>query len=194
MKTTRLFLFCLLAVCCSLAARADTRNLVTQSTPTDCGPAALATLLRFYLDVPAGEEEIMRLAKYRAERGTTLLGLEGAANAKGCAADSFLMSWPTLREQMATFPAPVVVRLLNPEPHFVLLLAIENGRVFLADPANGNVALSRDAFLRRWYAPEGAEGFVFITAAPGGRVNTARVRQTVEGLRRALRNLEEVSR
>lgn len=193
MKTTRIFLPLLLAACC-LSARADTRNLVTQSTPTDCGPAALATLLRFYLDVPTGEDEILRLSNYRAERGTTLLGLEGAATAKGCAADSFLMSWPTLREQMATFPTPVLVRLLNPEPHFVLLLGIENGRVFLADPANGNITLTRDVFLRRWYAPEGAEGFVFITAAPGGRVNAERIRQTVEGLRRALRNLEEVSR
>ena len=118
MKRATLLIVTLLAASLLAASDcfADTRNIVTQSTPTDCGPAALATLLRFYLDVPADEAEMMRLAKYQADRGTTLLGLEEAATAKRCAADSFLMSYPTLKEQMAAFPAPVIVRLLNPEP------------------------------------------------------------------------------
>lgn len=192
MKRAALLLLCLLAV--GSPGVADTRNLVTQSTPTDCGPAALATLLRFYLDVPADEAEMLRLTKYRADRGTTLLGLEEAATAKRCAADSFLMSYPTLKEQMAAFPAPVIVRLLNPEPHFAVLLAIEDGYFFLADPAAGNIVLTRDAFLRRWYAPESAEGFVFIVAAPGQHVNNGRIQQTVAGLRRALHSLQAPAR
>lgn len=193
---TRLLLPAALLLCCFSSmggASADTRGVVTQSTPTDCGPAALATLLRFYLNVPAGEAEMMRLCQYQPERGTTLLGLEAGATAKKCAAGSFLMSWPTLKEQITTFPTPVIVRLLNPEPHFVVLLAIEDRRVFLADPGVGNIVLTRDAFLKRWYAPQSAEGFVFIVAGPGQPENVSRLRgQTLAALRRSLRNLEQV--
>lgn len=184
-----------LLLCCFSSmggAAADTRGVVTQSTPTDCGPAALATLLRFYLNVPVSEAEMMRLCQYQPERGTTLLGLEAGATAKKCAAGSFLMTWPTLKEQITTFPTPVIVRLLNPEPHFVVLLAIEDKRVFLADPGVGNIVLTRDAFLKRWYAPQSAEGFVFIVAGPGEAQNASpRLRQTLAALRQSLRNLEQ---
>ncbi|MBC8104422.1 MAG: hypothetical protein H7Z41_17745 [Cytophagales bacterium] len=168
---------------------ADTRNVVVQSQPTDCGPAALATLLRFYLETPVDEKEILKLADYKPESGTTLLGLERAARSKRCEAGSFRMSYPVLREQLKAYPTPVIVRLLNPEPHFVVLLAIENRTVFLADPANGNVTMGRDAFLKRWYAPGDAEGFVFIAARPDRRQDQKRCEETVASLKQGLRNL-----
>jgi len=171
-------------------AYADTRSLITQSTSTDCGPSALATLLQYYLEVPTTETEMMRFSKYRSDTGTTLLGLEQAATSKGCAAGSFLMSYTTLKEQLAAFPAPVIVRTLNPEPHFSVLLSVDRDYVYLADPATGNIVLRKEAFWKRWYVPQSAEGFVFIVASPGQRVNIARVARTVGALRQSLRNLE----
>lgn len=189
------FVLCMLLVFAACPpVWADTRSVVTQSRTTDCGPAALATLLRYYLDVPAGESELAQMGKYRPETGTSLLGLEEAAAAKGCAAGSFLMTYTTLREQLVTYPAPVLVRLLNPEPHFALVLAIDRDGVYLADPGAGNIVLSRESFLRRWHIPGSAEGFVFVVAAPGQHVNTARLSQTLRGIRQGRQNAERARR
>src|SRR5687767_10292311 len=74
---------------------ADNRYVITQSTPSDCGPAALATLLNFYCDVPTSEAEMARLTGV-TRSGTTLLKLQQAVEAKGGTADSFRMTLPTL--------------------------------------------------------------------------------------------------
>jgi len=184
------------AVCLWVSgAWADTRYLITQSSPTDCGPAALATLLTFYLDVPAQEEEMARLAGAN-QAGTTLFGLETATHAKGCGAEGFRMSLDTLRRQLAAYPAPLLVRLLSPEPHFALVLAIENDVVFLADPAKGNTLMPMKRFLQRWLIPSGKEGkesregYVLIAARADGRTNKARRDEAIADFRRQLQSLE----
>lgn len=176
-----------LAIACPL--RADNRYVVTQSTATDCGPAALATLLHYYLDVPATEAEMMGLAGYKKTNGTSLLGLEQAAKAKGCAADSFRMDFETLAKQLAAYPAPLLVRLLLPEPHFVAVLGIEQDYVAVADPAAGNMLIGISAFRQRWYLPQAKEGYVFVAAAPESHVNQAHRAEIMERLKRQLRNL-----
>jgi predicted double-glycine peptidase len=157
--------------------------LITQSTFSDCGPAALATLLNFYLDVPTKEAEIARLSQAN-QYGTTLLGLEQATQAKGCGADSFRMNLATLRQQLAAYPAPVLVRLLNPQPHFALVLAIESDTVFMADPASGNTLLPLKRFLQRWQIAGSDEGYVLIAARADGRPNVKRRNETVADMRR----------
>lgn len=211
----RIILVFLLVLAAGVAARADSRYLVTQSTPSDCGPAALATLLRFYLGVPATEAEMVRLSNSRPGAGTSLLGLEKAATAKGCAADSFRMTFDTMRAQLAAFPTPLLVRTLNPEPHFAVVLYADDKYIFLGDPAAGNIFLRKAEFLKRWQVPGTTEGYVFVAAAPdpatsssassstsvqqskteaasGLRVNdgAANRARVVEGLARQLRNLE----
>lgn len=203
----RLLILSALAVCLWVSgARANTRYLIAQTSQTDCGPAALATLLTFYLDVPAQEEEIARLAGAN-QTGTTLFGLEAATRAKGCGADSFRMSLNTLRRQLAAYPAPLLVRLLSPEPHFALVLSIENDIVFLADPAKGNSLMPVKRFLQRWHIPSGKEegkeskggqqskaspeGYVFIAARADGRTNKARRDELIADLRRQLQALEK---
>lgn len=179
----------LLLIICA-ASQADTRFLVTQSTPTDCGPAALATLFNFYLDIPTSEAEMMRLCEYRAEAGTTLLGLKRGAESKKCQADSRRMTYAVLKKQLHSFPVPVVVRLLNPEPHFVVLLALDDNSVYLADPALGNVVLNKESFWQQWYAPGSIKGYVFlILSTPLQRVNTQHIRETVKGLQAGQRHL-----
>jgi predicted double-glycine peptidase len=174
--------------CCG--ARADNRYVVTQSTPSDCGPAALATLLRYYLDVPTTEAEMVSLTHATYRFGTTLLKLEEVAKAKGCTADSFRMTLPVLRQQMATYPGPVIVRTLLPEPHFSVLLAVEPDAVLVADPAAGNILIRPEAFLSRWYIPGTEEGFVFIAARSDDHLNTAHYHEAIQRLERQLRNLK----
>lgn len=173
-------------------ARADNRYVITQSTPSDCGPAALATLLRFYCDVPTDEAEMVRLTGANALIGTTFLKLQGAAEAKGCAADSFRMTLPTLQEQLKSYPMPVIVRTLLPEPHFSILLGWDGDRVLLADPAHGNLIMSKNAFLQRWFIPGTQEGFVFIATGPDEHINHERHTEIVAKMKRQTRNLQAI--
>ncbi|MDQ3812752.1 MAG: cysteine peptidase family C39 domain-containing protein [Armatimonadota bacterium] len=173
----------------SLSAHTNTRYLVTQFGASDCGPAALATLLHYYLNIPTTAEEMTRLTKPHRQTGTSLLALEEAATAKGCAADSFRMSLDTLQEQLTTYPIPLIVRTLNPEPHFSVLLGMERDYVYLADPAIGNTLLRKQAFLRRWYLPGTQEGLVFIATRPD-RVHATHRARVLQELAQQLRNLE----
>lgn len=176
----------------TVVARADNRYVVTQSTSSDCGPAALATLLRYYLDIPTSEAEMIRLTQSNAKIGSTFLKLQQAAEAKGCSADSFRMTFETLKQQLSAYPGPVMVRTLLPQPHFSVLLAINNDSVYMADPSAGNIILSPKLFLSRWLFPGSDVGLVFIAAAPDSHLNTAHYQETIRGLDRQLQNLKTV--
>jgi predicted double-glycine peptidase len=201
----------LLALLASTAgAQADNRNLIRQTTSSDCGPAALATLLNFYLEIPTTEKEMERLSSATLAMGTTLLGLEQAAKAKGCDANSFRMSYATLQEQLRTYAAPVIVNLVNQEPHFTVVLEAGDEYVFLADPAFGNVVLRKSDFLRFWTSPlesiqpnstagptaqaastPVAEGFVFLAIGPDAQAGRALRRKMVARLKRQIANLQQ---
>jgi predicted double-glycine peptidase len=147
--------------------------------------------------VPSQEIEIAVLSNAN-QYGTTLLGLELATQAKGSGAQSFRMDFGTLRRQLDAYPAPVLVRLLLPAPHFVLVLGIEDDMVLMADPASGNVMMPHKAFLERWLIPGtgeskekktdakpvNPEGYVLIAARADGRTNVARRDEIVSQLRR----------
>lgn len=171
------------------ASAAGKRYLYAQSTPSDCGPAALATLLHFYLDVPTTEKEIASLAEASLEIGTTLAGLENAALILGCSADSFRMTREVLQQQMLSYPAPVLVRMLNPEPHFVVLLAIKDNRFYVADPASGNLILSQRQFFRRWLLPGSNEGYVVLVDNEVGSYRQERQNAIVRELDRQMATL-----
>ena len=175
---------------------ADTRFLDTQSTASDCGPAALSTLLTHYLNVPTTEAEMVKLTGALPGIGTTFIAMEEAAKAKGCAADGFRMTYDTLREQLRVFPSPVIVRTLNPQPHFMVVLSLDNENVYLADPASGNIVLRKEAFVKRWLIPASLneakpEGYVFVAAGPTPH-NEANRRQIVQGLKQQLVNLRSI--
>jgi len=163
---TALITWLAVAAAFSGPAHADSRGLVLQSTSSDCGPAALATLLTHYHRIPASEREIMRLTGVDKKTGTSLTALGEAAATKGCAAQTFRMNFAMLAEQIASFGQPVIVRTLNPEPHFSLFLGSKGEVVYLSDPASGNIALSKAAFLRRWLIAGSSEGYVFVVAGP----------------------------
>ncbi len=187
-------------------AQANTRFLLVQNGSSDCGPATLATLLRFYLDVETTEGEISRLSGLNATSGTTLLGLEAAAKAKNCLADSFLMSFPVLQKQLESYSAPLLVRILLPQPHFVLVLAVKNNLVYLADPASGNLVLPANVFLQRWLVTEpiqsgtgvkksedeASKGFVFMVATPTLHTNSIHQAQIIRELDRQMENLDSL--
>jgi predicted double-glycine peptidase len=86
------------------------------------------------------------------------LDLKGMAQAKGYGAAGFKLTI----EQLTQLAAPVIV-FVQPlgYPHFAVLRGIDRGRLFLADPARGNLRMSVARFLSEW------NGIVFVLGKAG---------------------------
>jgi len=143
------------------------QHVIKQETDYSCGAAALATLMRFYFHDQVSEKEILDLLqqnlspqqkKDRAAKGFSLLELKQIAEIKGYQAAGFKMPiW-----ELAEVVAPVIVFV---EPfgykHFAVYRGIDRGRIYLADPARGNLRMSIGRFLDEW------SGIVFVLGKPG---------------------------
>jgi len=143
------------------------RYVVKQRLDYSCGAAALATLMRYYFGDATSEHDVLRLLvarldaderRVREMRGFSLLDLKYAAEALGYRAAGFKLTIADLPRLAA--PVIVFVRPLGYE-HFAVLRGISAGRVFLADPARGNVRMSIGRFLGEW------DGIVFVLGKPG---------------------------
>ncbi len=144
------------------------RHVVMQQYDYSCGAAALATLIRYYWGDPATEEGVLlgilstltpEEVEDRAEHGLSLTDLRNIAVAAGYQAT---MGRRTLAE-MTELRAPVIVRVIDGDyKHFVVFRGVLNDRVFLADPAQGNVRMPIQVFAKRW-----TDGVILVVAKPG---------------------------
>ena len=124
---------------------------IRQSSEYTCGPAALATLLSYYLGEPATELEIAKISDTLKAGTTTLLGLRNAARLKGHEAIGYQMTLPQLLEQLDSSQIPVLVHFQQPELHYVLVTGhLGEDYLLVADPALGDVVMQEADFLRRW--------------------------------------------
>jgi predicted double-glycine peptidase len=143
------------------------RHVVKQRLDYSCGAAALATLLRYYFGEETSEQDIIEWLKARltkdemgvkAVRGFSLLDLKYVAQEKGYRAAGFKLTL----EQLGQLAAPTIVPV---QPfgykHFAVLRGVDRGRVFLADPARGNLRMSLERFSSEW------DGIVFVLGRAG---------------------------
>ena len=153
------------------------RYLVKQALDYSCGAAALATLLIYYYGDITSEGEILTLLKeqltpeelaVKAERGFSLLDLKRVAQKRGFRAAGFKLT----PEQLTRLVAPVLV-FVEPQgyKHFAVLRGVQNGMVYLADPARGNLRKRIDQFAGR--GNEWAEGIIFVLGRIGEEKTTA---------------------
>jgi uncharacterized protein len=142
-------------------------HVVKQRKDYSCGAAALATLMTYYFRDPISEQRIRELALAGLSKdkktikklaGFSLLDLKQVAVKRGYQAAGFKLNF----EQLLRLQAPVIV-FISPlgYPHFAVLRDIRGGRVYLADPARGNLRLSAARFLSEW------EDIVFVLGKPG---------------------------
>lgn len=142
-------------------------HVIKQARDYSCGAAALATILTYYFGDDTSEQHILDLLEgplseeeKRREllRGFSLLDLKRVAEGKGYQAAGFKLTV----NQLAQLAAPVIVFV---EPfgykHFAVYRGMDRGRVYLADPARGNLRMSLDRFLDEW------SGIVFVLGRPG---------------------------
>jgi len=130
------------------------QNVVTQSLDFSCGAAGLSTLLNYYLDDPVSEAEIINsllntvpLEKIKERKGFSLLDLKAFAESKGYKVTGYKMDIEFLREQKKPVLVPISFRKYH---HFVIVKAVVADRVFIADPAAGNMTMKIDKFNQIW--------------------------------------------
>ncbi len=129
-------------------------NIVTQSLDFSCGAAGLSTLLNYYLNDPVSEGEIINsllqvvpLAKIKERRGFSLFDLKTYAKQKGYNVTGYKMDIDFLRHLHKPVLVPIKFRNYR---HFVIVKAVMADRVFIADPAVGNVSMKINKFQDLW--------------------------------------------
>jgi uncharacterized protein len=146
---------------------ATRRNVVMQDYDYSCGAAALATLLKYYFGDPVPETEILKnvLAHLdketfaeRRRDGLSMLDLKQYVERRGYEAAGVRLT-PTALKQLR---GPVLVYLQDDElHHFAILRGVRENRVYLADPAAGDVRMPVDRFVRKW------PGYTLVLGKPG---------------------------
>lgn len=160
------------------------RNVVLQQWELSCAAAALATLLRYQYGVPVTERSVaiglIQREEYisnpdlvRLRQGFSLLDMKRFVDGLGYEGVGLgQLVYSDLLEL-----APIIVPVnLQGFPHFVVFRGATKDTVLLADPAYGNVTMSKTKFLHGWieYADINHVGFVIKQSgefAPPGRLS-----------------------
>jgi len=134
-----------------LKHRAD-KLVIRQTTDVSCGPAALASLLKFYFgEHSVTEHEIATLAGTYSKGTTSLLDLRNICRVKGYEARGLgKMTLPQLIHEVEHSGTPVIVHFENPYRHFSLVLGQVRDYILVSDPSRGNVSMKVDEFLGKW--------------------------------------------
>jgi len=168
--STKLLLLLLL-----LSETADRESLrfaysTEQGYDTSCGLTTLSCLMDRYWGVPSDELSLAGefLAGKIAGGDFTVSFADMATilKAKGFSYKAYQMDFDQLEKAAARY-APVIVHYDRPEGHFALVLAIRDGAVLTADPAEGTISRERAYFESRW------SGKVMVAALPGKNVDMA---------------------
>lgn len=142
------------------------RNIVRQAYDYSCGSAALTTVLNFYLGRSLGERQVMEGLLHYGEseriverRAFSMLDMKRLVTALGYPAGGFRATIDDLMD--LDHPAIVPINHAGFK-HFVVLRTIREGRVFIADPAVGNISFTLAQFEEKW------DDNVLFIVFPGG--------------------------
>ncbi|MCK9151175.1 cysteine peptidase family C39 domain-containing protein [Methanobacterium alcaliphilum] len=113
-------------------------KIAVQSTPYNCGPAALVIVLRG-MGINCSEQEIANIAG-TDETGTSMYGLMCAARSKGIDAVGMRVDIELLKRM------DIVFLNFGGKFHYSVIDRVEDKAVFLADPALGRVELTKEYF------------------------------------------------
>ncbi|NPB08085.1 MAG: C39 family peptidase [Aquificae bacterium] len=130
-------------------------GIVKQKYDYSCGAAVLATLFKFFFgekDITEREivEGLLKVGdkeKIKERQGFSMLDLKKYAKYRGYTAKGYRARV----KDLVNLNKPFIVALdLGNYKHFVIVKGINKGRVFVADPALGNIVLSVYEFEKMW--------------------------------------------
>jgi len=129
-------------------------EVVGQADWYTCGPAAVATLLTYYYDIPTTEAEALELAKgfmiaagREPGQALTALTLKQTLEAKGIPTKGYRVSPDALRDYFARGGLPVIVYLTAPQKHFAVAVGMVGDHIVLADPSWGRSIIPFAVFI-----------------------------------------------
>jgi predicted double-glycine peptidase len=188
------FLFTLLSTMLISEEELRFSPVYKQGYDTSCGIAVTATLLNTYWNTPVTEADLyqeMILDKAGTEAAhytVSLLGISGALGKYAVQSRAYSMDWETLEDSLKKDYAPIVVHYEKPDPHFAVLLHIENDFAFAADPARGFGLVHKNAFMENY------SGSAMLTASRSAVKDNAAVEAAVSSGKARLDKLETLSR
>jgi uncharacterized protein len=135
--------------------------VVMQRWETSCAAASLATVLTYAFQDPVSERQVAAKmlnktepAKVRARGGFSLLDMKRFVEERGYSGEAYkYLSFDDLK----LFRAPIVPIRVHGFNHYVVLNAITDREVLLADPAFGNRAMPLARFEKVWL-----DGLAFV--------------------------------
>jgi len=155
-------------------------RVVLQALDYSCGAAAISTVATYFFGDPIKETDVIAailvtgqtpqegIRKYFRRKGFTLLDLKRASETRGYRGTGYRgMTLEDLVETIAEQRAPVLVPI-NPFGyyHFVVVRGVKGDRVFLADPAVGNMTMKIARFEDVW-----VDGIGFVLTRPDRRAS-----------------------
>lgn len=130
------------------------RHVIRQAYDYSCGSAALTTLLDYFLGRNLEERQVMEgllrfgeAEKIVERRGFSLLDMKRFVSALGYQSGGFRAAFDDLDE--LEHPAIVPIEYAGFK-HFVVVREVHDERVFVADPALGNISFTRSRFEEIW--------------------------------------------
>jgi uncharacterized protein len=135
---------------------AKQKNVIYQQHDYSCGAASLATIFNFYLGVPVPEGEIVEtilrtspnLLAIIQRKGFSLLDLKRFAESRKFHVVGYRLDF----EDLVNLGVPAIVPIIPLGfKHFVVFRGADKERVYLADPARGNITEPIYQFKEEWY-------------------------------------------
>lgn len=130
------------------------RGIVRQAYDYSCGSAALTTLLNGYVGTQLNEEQIMNglmkfgeTEKIVERRSFSLLDMKRFVSALGLESGGYRGEFSDLVNQGQPAIVPISYAGFK---HFVVYKGFKNGRVYVADPALGNISFDQERFKQVW--------------------------------------------
>jgi predicted double-glycine peptidase len=166
------FLFTLLSIALLSEEELRFTPVYKQGYDTSCGIAVTASLLATYWNVPVTEKELYaamildRMEDGAANYTVSFSTITECLQKHGVQSRAYAMDWRGLSDTLEKGFAPVIVHYAKPNPHFVLLLGMEDGYAFVADPAQGFGLAHKTVFTKNY------SGNAMLTASRTAVKNT----------------------
>jgi len=169
-------------------------HVFKQGYDMSCGISVTATLLNKYWNIPIEDAELykeMILDRTGDEKLTYTINfvtITDFLRKKDLQSMAFKMDWDKLVHTLEQGYAPIIIHYEKPMPHFVLLLHIENGYAFVADPARGYEAVAQNTFMHYF------SGNVLLAASRVQKRDEASLELAINEKQTQLNRLQQMAR
>lgn len=126
------------------------QQVIKQQFDFSCGASSLATLLTHHFNDTYTETDILELFDHE-DAAASFDDMKNVLTELGYQAKGYAVSF----DQLAKITVPVILYVRQKDnDHFVVLRAIDDHHVHIADPSTGNRFYSKQQFLALWLADE----------------------------------------